>query len=292
MIEIKKNPKLKYTDMCIYIDNTVYKNPDGSLTEQEKDTIFEYLFLLANMLASKKRYFYKFEDYSEFAFYAATRTYFRLVNKKQYDAYNPLPKIKSILNFLKNTLYVMKVDWQTKNFNEIIDSELTATDILEADIYESIKSDYSIGREEFVLDEIKTLPKLIRTDIQKTPYRNDKVLCEKLYMSVLLTFLDKYTLRNKYLSKLRSYVEKNKPIKDNTIFNYYDTEKLNEVILWKLDASWKDFVTLLYNKTNIKFIRNVAATYEQFKLPDNVVASILQAQLDDFYGSKGDSDEE
>ena len=91
---------MKYTDMCIYIDKNVYRD---DLTEDETNTIFEYLFHIAKMLAYKAKYFNKAEYYDDFALYFASSVYFRLTNKKQFEiepeTNEPkLTQVKSVLN--------------------------------------------------------------------------------------------------------------------------------------------------------------------------------------------------
>ena len=285
MIDIQKPVGMKYTDMAIYVDNTVYKNPDGSLTEDEKDNIFIYLYLLCNMVASKRKIFHRFNDYEEFSFYAAKRVYFRLTNPKQYDANEPLPKVKSCLNFIKNTLYFMKVDWQNESFCEILDDYVTDANSLLQKLYDEVDTEYYKSVKYVLYDEIKVIPDLINQVVQNTPYKKDKSMCYKLYMSVLFTFIDKYTLRNKFLDKLNNSEGSRKIIQDSTIFNYYDIERQNKAILWKLSDSYRDYIMVLYNIVNTKFLRQVLDVKNSLKLSDNVIATIYQNELENLYAN-------
>ena len=52
---MRKKPKIKYTDMAIYVDNNIL-NPDADVS-----LIYNYLQMLAYMLAVKRRFFNKEE---------------------------------------------------------------------------------------------------------------------------------------------------------------------------------------------------------------------------------------
>ena len=74
----KKPEDMRYTEMCMYIDENVPKivNP-GEFPEIE-NTIYNYLWLLVKALAIKKCMFTNFQDYDPYAFYAANRLFFAL----------------------------------------------------------------------------------------------------------------------------------------------------------------------------------------------------------------------
>lgn len=103
----KKPADVTYTDMCIYVDENVYRD---DLTEIEQEQIYIYIYHICYMLACKGKYFKTFEDYDNFALYTAAKLYARLIDARQFEDPPKLNKIKSILNYAKNTLYGMKVD--------------------------------------------------------------------------------------------------------------------------------------------------------------------------------------
>ena len=68
----------KYTDLCIYIDKTVYErdqdnNPTAlrKLTSQETDNVYTYLYNVIYALSVKKRLFTQKADYDAFCLEAA-----------------------------------------------------------------------------------------------------------------------------------------------------------------------------------------------------------------------------
>ena len=73
-----KSEKIKYTDMCIYIDNNINK-PDADV-----DKIYDYLVKLSYMLAHKRWFFKCKTEYDDFATYFASVVYMRMTNKRQF----------------------------------------------------------------------------------------------------------------------------------------------------------------------------------------------------------------
>lgn len=128
----RKKFKVRPVDMCIYIDENIYK-PDHDVQK-----IFEYLQCLFYSLSMKKRYFNTEYDYEQYSLYGATQVYLRLTNDKQFleDEDKKLPRVKSVLNYIKNVLYPFKVNYQKDTFNEVYKEEY-----LGAEINDQIKDD-------------------------------------------------------------------------------------------------------------------------------------------------------
>ena len=272
----KKPTGLKYTTMAIFIDNNIYR-PD--LDEETQNTIYQYMYHIIYVLACKKRYFQRFEDYDSFAIFGATRIYLRMTNRKQF-AVNPgekmLPKVKSVLNYIKNALYGMKVDWQKENFAEVINPALNNinTDILKLNIENSIQSDYMSGLAEAIFDDFQLVPEMARKIVNKTPYKKNKLLCKNLYMSILLTFINSVTLSNVNIERIERNKNKNKNFEE-LLVKLYRAEQENAVILWHLDESMHDYVQVLYNKLKYKLSNSLMDTQNSFKLTDDVMQAII-----------------
>ena len=118
----KKPNDLKYTDLCIYIDENVPKiiNP-GEFPEIE-NTVYNYLWLLVKALAIKKCMFTDFQDYDMYAFYSANRLFFALrknqLNQGKTIKGKLIRPIKSCLNYTKALLYPMKIEYQRESSSE------------------------------------------------------------------------------------------------------------------------------------------------------------------------------
>ena len=83
------------------------------------------------MLARKGNFFKKSSYYEDFAVYMATMLFFRIKNPKQFEDPPKLKKIKSILNYIKKTIYPRKVDFEQEFYSQVIstpDEEDTSID--------------------------------------------------------------------------------------------------------------------------------------------------------------------
>ena len=74
---MKKTPKVRYVDMAIYVDKYI------NTPEENTAQTYEYLVMLAYMLASKRRFFNREDYYDNFAKYVATFVYLRMTDKRQ-----------------------------------------------------------------------------------------------------------------------------------------------------------------------------------------------------------------
>lgn len=205
---MRKIPKIKYVDMCIYIDNTAYTD------EHNADTIFEYLQCIIYALAVKKRFFYTEKDYDNYSIYVAEQIYLRLISPRQYlDDNNPrkLPKIKSVLNYIKKAMGPLKINYQQDNFGQIYLEDKSP------DIHQEIQNQYSqtittqshsllnVEFERYFLDISKTVQNYLKTTI----YSNDNVMMHRLFMSCMLSMIKSFTLSNH--NKIRLQNSGNQP---------------------------------------------------------------------------------
>lgn len=134
--------------------------------------------------------------------YGATQTFLRLTNPKQFlpdDDPKKMPKIKSVLNFIKKILYPARVNYQQDNFNQIIDSEVHGEDILKS-LRDSASDTMSRHRNLLTCVEVEncllSIPKVLKKFLKDSPYACDKVTFNNLYTSCLITLLKSITLSN------------------------------------------------------------------------------------------------
>lgn len=228
---IYSKPKdTSYTDMAIYIDKHIYSG------DYDENLVYEYLYLIIYMLACKAKYFAKYEDYDDFALYMSSRVYMRLVDKRQFQSIpseKKLNKIKSVLNFIKHLLYPMKVDFQKENHTTLLnpdyDEGLDSGKLYDNTV-ESIKSDYKNGLSDDIIIIINELPKIIKDEINNSPYKEDAITSKNIYYSCILSLLSNITLNNYNKDRLVRREEKN--INNESIINkMYDEERRSDTIL-------------------------------------------------------------
>ena len=126
----KKPQSLRYTELCMYIDENVPKIAKPGEYPDIEATVYNYLWLLVKALAIKKCMFTDFQDYDMYAFYAANRLFFalrkNLVNQGKTIKGKLIRPIKSCLNYTKALLYPMKIEYQRETFKEIIEEEFVS----------------------------------------------------------------------------------------------------------------------------------------------------------------------
>ena len=263
----QKPADLTYTDMCIYFDNNIYKsNRDDTL-------LFQYLYHVIYMLASKSRYFREFSDYDDFAIYAASRLYMRYPSAETCEQTELEKRLRSVLNYTKATIYPLKVDYQKEFFSQIYSYNEDNFETFVNITKENIQSDYNEELSDSIVDVLKQLPKIIKNRIDETPYRNNPALCKKLYMSSLLTFINSLTLSDKDIKK----IEKKKSIKEkeDLYIRSLKREREDSIIVWHLDDSYKDYIKILNNKIRRDADKELTETKTSFNLSDSELEGVM-----------------
>lgn len=272
----KKDPKVRYVDMCIYIDDHIYSG------DYDEKLVYEYLYHLSLMMAAKKKFFNSSADYDEFGLYCATRLMLRLVDKRQFlEDGNPkkLEKVGSILNYLKATLYPMKVVYQRQYFLQSFED--TSADIFDRESIRGHMLSQSLdSNKEMIVAEFKyylsKITQTIKTLLLDSPYNKDKVTMHHIYLSCLLTILNQVTLNNSAKKRLEN-IKGN--IKDSYIDELYAKEVKDSVILYHLDKSFENYIFVMVNKIKRLICLDLKQLLDSYQVPDSVAKSILASPL-------------
>lgn len=259
----KKPTNMKYTDLCIYIDENVPKiiNP-GEYPEIE-NTIYNYLWLLVKALAIKKCMFTDFQDYDMYAFYAANRLFFALrknqLNQGKTIKGKLIRPIKSCLNYTKALLYPMKIEYQRESFKEIIEEEFVSKKFDAFAYKEQLKNsarDYSGVPKQFKENIVEVFSQnslLLDEILQKSPFNRTTPEYKNLKISILLTSLQ---------------ILKNKKKLDATP---------QSVILWHLPKSMSNYTKVLLKEFFIALKLEIMDCYRSANLSDFDLENILSS---------------
>ena len=230
-------------DMCIYIDNNAY------VENHDSQKIFEYLYFISRYFAMKYRWFKKIEYYDDFAIFSASRLYMRLVNKKQFDDQNKMKPIKSILNYVKSTLYGTKVDFEQSYFYKTMFYEDEYYNKYNFENLLSYSNDFT---NKVIFDMmLDSTSSLIYQCINSISYKINSAIKFNLITSIKLTLLNQITLTSKSKEYLLNLKSTNR-IKDRNIDEAFD-EIRDNVCLFHLDDSFKDIVLVIVRKIKKKF---------------------------------------
>lgn len=279
----KKPVGLHITDLCIYIDENVYRT---DLTEAEKDTIFNYLYWIVRSLCSAKGYLKYEQDLDDFATFFAEQLYNRYFNPKQFTDPPALEKIKSVLNYIKPILKGRLINWQQQEkFSEVWEPEhdrekYSAGNFIDSVLFkEELKSRVEHSKrgelERDVLDEIKDIPDLVYKICKQTKFSTDKLILYRLYISCLLTFINHLT----FTQEVQSILDEKKATNKLTQ-NYLNKVKEKElddtkIILWHLKDEMQDVVRVLVHKIKIDFLEEIAYIQKTYEVPDYATGSFL-----------------
>ena len=225
----RKPDNMKYTDMAIYIDSHIYTD------DYDPNLVYQYLYHLSHMLAYKNKYFTKLEDYENFSLYMATYVYLRLMR-------TDLPKVKSVLNYIKSSLYMSKVQYQQQFYcqiaplSEVEPEEIDLTYTYADNLYESV-DEMAVVELEVYLQETH---KVIKEFLKNIPYKRHSTTWYNIYISCLLTFLNSVTISNKIYKMRGGY-----PITLDDLARYEVENNKDNIILYHLDESMHDYIEVL-----------------------------------------------
>lgn len=237
----KKPNDVTYTEMAMWVDEHAYdKYPDD-------EKIFMYIYHLSRMLAYKANYFNRVMYYDDFAVYAATEMLLRYKRKQQFemkeDGTPKLPKVKSVLNYLKSILNFMRIEFEQSDYFQLPDYHIDNVKIeFSMDDYLS-ESTQKFRSAEFCAF-LSDIGKTIREYLRKIPVNTKNSEWYNIVTSVLLTTLNMCTLSNSNKELFNAKFVNAKLNKDN-LEELFRKEKENPVILWHLDEKYRDYIHIL-----------------------------------------------
>lgn len=267
--------------MAIWIDNNAYSD------NCDEYTMYQYIYHLANMLAHESRYFIHNPDYyDDFSLYAANYVFLRYKNPKQFE-YNEngepkIKQIKSVLNYLRGSLYPIKVLFEQESYAQTTPKDVKTDEIIQ---------DYNFRNklrestdELFNIDTLlyfNDLPKTIRRYFDSIPKKKNSSEHQNIYISCLLSFLNLITLDSKQLDSLKDkkVYDRSKELEDA-----YRKNRENFVILYHLPKTYYNYVWVLTIK--LKHIISSDLTYQGHQyMPSDATSMTL------LLGTEEDSNE-
>ena len=275
-------PDLKYTEMAMYVDEKVKLGKN--LTEQELEKIYIYLYHLTRMLAYKNHYFNRTEYYDDFSLTMASDMMNRLIyNPKLYEydeSGEPAMKhIKSCLNYLKAVIYGRKVNYEQQTYSQKIlqlDEPTLTVYTFENQLRDAKRS----GIESNVTVYLNDLGRTVKDFINKRCVYSDKITRKNIRISCCLSLLNSIIFTKEIQDRLKS-TYRTQDAKFLYLCREYALNKENCVILYHLDESFRDYITVMVRRI-FKFIEAdiKELSIGDTTIPDNVLANIAFAELD------------
>lgn len=274
----KKPPNMRYTQLAMFVDAHI-RDRD----EKTQQLCFEYIWHLFYILAVKGKMFNSGRDYDEYALYAATQLYLRYKKEDNEKGANLKP-IKSCLNYIKRILYPLKVNYQKANFEQVFQEGSlqgnAPTQILDDKISDIRNLNSSLVSVEcnYYLSSIHSS---IRGILEKTPYRNNKVILHNLYISCLLTFLKSITLSKRSLARLEDRKAKKLSLEGVLDGLYARESREDNIVLYHLDPSMHNYVAFLFNKIKKEVVKDLNYIIGSYEPSESVIKDLLMSPLED-----------
>lgn len=278
----KKPKNISYTEMAIWVDKNAY------LPNCDDSKLFEYLYHLVEMLAYKRAFFKSTTTYDEFSIVTATRIYYRLRNKDQFilleDGTPKLTQVKSILNYIKKTIYLLKVKYEQETYSQtnpytLEDQEKNAE--IQANILiDNSKSNKKQLTQVEVNDYISSISKIIRDFLKKIPHKNNSSEFLNIYTSCLLSFINLITLSNKNKKRFKSFL-KTHVLNDDYINSLYKEEQANYIILYHLDESMHDYINILVNEIKFIIINDIINMKDEYDNQNDLILDLIYKNIED-----------
>lgn len=257
----KKPTDMKYTEMCIFIDENVPKIVNPGENPELENIIYNYLWLLVKALAIKKCMFNEFQDYDMYAFYAANRLFFALrknqVNQGKIIKGKLIRPIKSCLNYTKALLYPMKIEYQRESFREVIEEEFVSKKFdafaYKEQLKNSARDSLAVTQQykAYLHDALKQSGKILEAILQKSPFNRSTAEYQNLKISILLT--SNHILKNK--KKLNAASQ--------------------SVILWHLPKSMSSYTKILLKEFFMALKLEMMECYKMSDLSEADLENIL-----------------
>lgn len=220
--------------------------------------------------------FYVSRDYEDYALYSATQLFLRYQKEKT----NPnLKPIKSVLNYVKRTLYPFRVNYQKANFTEVFREESLNGELPEGVMNimtaplkntEMLQIDY-----EYCLSSLLYTIKKVLKD---SPYRSDKVEIHNIYLSCCLTLLKMITLSYKNEARVQNKLDRVLPT-GTLLEQVYGEESQEDVVLFHLDKSMYNYILLLVNRIKRLIAKDLKCVIGSYDLSDEDIQAILSESV-------------
>lgn len=268
-----EKPDVRYVDMCIYIDEHVYSK------DYDQAKVYQYLYHIILMLAIKRNYFNSTKDNEEFSIYAASIYYMRLFDNRQFEEDSAIEPIRSILNYIKKTLYSIRRDYVKKYLFEnesAMDVEYLNIDNDAFSIYVSNSVDF-IGRFEFG-DYLENVDSLVRDVLKTTPYKINSNMWTNVYISCMLSLLNSITLKNRDIKRLNSFKRPNS-LTNELLNDLYLKERYGSTILYHLDDSMYNYISVLTNKIRHKLSVDLSQTLHMHTPSNITMKNLLMSNI-------------
>jgi hypothetical protein len=257
----KKDPKLKYTDLCVFIDANIDKIATPGAYPEIENQVYNYLWLLVKALAIKKCMFNNFNDYDGYATHAANRLFFALrknyLNQGKTIKGKLIRPIKSCLNYTKALLYPMKVEYQNEAFKEVIAEEFVSKKFDSFMYKEKLKADASVSQgvptkfKFYLKSSLESIDSLLDKVLQNSLFVTNPIIYRKLKISLMLNALNSLKVKKRLDSELPT------------------------IIVWKLPKSMSGYIRVLLKEFYMQLKLEILECHSAVSIDDDTLEKLV-----------------
>lgn len=274
--------KVCYTDKCIWVDTHAYDEKCDDVL------LYEYIQGIIDIQAKKKKYFRNQDDYLDFSIYFANKIFMRYKNARQFnvqeDGKPELEKIKSVSNYVQQTIYFNRIMFikevkgqkiKASNYDDIA----TATQFRDS----LVETMHELKLSEFV-SSMKTCAETAREYLKRIPYKG--YMWHRIYMSCMLTLMNRITLSRDRKQKV---LDNNKggTINYRCINGAYQKERGFGVKLYRLSDDYSSYIEVLTNKIMKVVATDLSETLNYYVPTEVMIDDVLYSEM-----SRDDEDSE
>ena len=262
----KKDPNLKYTDLCIFIDQNIPNIANPGEHPEIENQVYNYLWLLVKALAIKKCMFSNFNDYDGYATHSANRLFFALrknyLNQGKTIKGKLIRPIKSCLNYTKALLYPMKVEYQNENFREIIAEEFVSKKFDSFMYKEKLKADAAVAQgtsEKFltyIQSSFSSIDEILDKVLKNSLFVTNPTIYRKLKISLMLNTLNSLKVKKRLESELPT------------------------IIVWKLPKSMSGYIRVLLKEFYTAIKVEILECHKAVSIDDATLEKLLYTDSD------------
>ena len=191
-----------------------------------------------------------------------------------------LPPIRSVLNYIKNILYPMKVVYEQEAYIQtgLKDREelMPQSEIFNFrdKLHDTVDELDTVDIEVYLGDCIRT----IRAYLSQIPRKTHGCEWMNIYTSCILTFLNMITLSRENLKKVRALgtLTYTQP---NLIDKMYRQERENAVILYHLPEEYHDYIVVLINRLKHIIARDMSTSARSYVTGDEATRQMMLATM-------------
>lgn len=261
--------------MCIWVDENAYTD------NVDEVRLYEYIQVIIDTQAKKKKFFKYKDEYFDFSVYFATKLFMRYRDKRQDNVdeggNRELDRIKSVSNYVQQTIFFNKLLFMKEEKNagrSCAQYDAGSNYCLKDSIAETLNQLKSI---EFS-SAMNNVADTARKFISKIPYKNGSIEWHRIYMSCLLTIMNYVTLsseREKRVTRSNGGGQ----INYRCINKQFQSERLSGVKLYRLDSDMSQYIYVLTNKLMKEIAHDLSETLGCYIPSEDMINAVAQEEV-------------